>query len=214
MKSIAVFGLGRFGMSLAENLYHYGVDVLAVDKYEKIIDSISDRVTYAVAAELSDPSAIKELGIGQMDTVVVAMGTDLEASIISVMVAKEEGVPMVIAKAANERMGVILKKVGADKIIYPEKEGGARTAKILMSDNFLEFFDIDDNLCLVEMHPKKEWIGKSLRELNLRDEYKLNVVAVKDASEMRSFIDPDRPLEDDTDLLVVIEKKDLKSLDD
>ena len=190
------------------------MDVLAVDKDEKIIDSISDRVTYAVAAELSDPSAVKELGIGQMDTVVVAMGTDLEASIISVMVAKEEGVPMVIAKAANERMGVILKKVGADKIIYPEKEGGARTAKILMSDNFLEFFDIDDNLCLVEMHPKKEWIGKSLRELNLRDEYKLNVVAVKDASEMRSFIDPDRPLEDDTDLLVVIEKKDLKSLDD
>ena len=213
MKSIAVFGLGRFGMSLATNLYTYGVDVLAVDKDIKLIDSVSDKVTYAVAAELSDPAAVKELGIGQMDTVVVAMGTDLEASIISVMVAKEEGVPMVIAKAANERMGVILKKVGADKIIYPEKEGGARTAKILMSDSFMEFFDIDENLCLVEMKPKQEWIGKSLRELNLRDEYKLNVVAVKDASEMRSYIDPDRPLEDDTDLLVVLEKKDLKNLD-
>lgn len=213
MKSIAVFGLGRFGMSLATNLYTYGVDVLAVDKDIKLIDSVSDKVTYAVAAELSDPAAVKELGIGQMDTVVVAMGTDLEASIISVMVAKEEGVPMVIAKAANERMGVILKKVGADKIIYPEKEGGARTAKILMSDSFMEFFDIDENLCLVEMKPKQEWIGRSLRELNLRDEYKLNVVAVKDASEMRSYIDPDRPLEDDTDLLVVLEKKDLKNLD-
>ena len=213
MKSIAVFGLGRFGMSLATNLYTYGVDVLAVDKDVKLIDSVSDKVTYAVAAELSDPAAVKELGIGQMDTVVVAMGTDLEASIISVMVAKEEGVPMVIAKAANERMGVILKKVGADRIIYPEKEGGARTAKILMSDNFMEFFDVDENLCLVEMRPKQEWIGKSLRELNLRDEYRLNVVAVKDASEMRSYIDPDRPLEDDTDLLVVIEKKDLKNLD-
>ena len=213
MKSIAVFGLGRFGMSLATNLYTYGVDVLAVDKDVKLIDSVSDKVTYAVAAELSDPAAVKELGIGQMDTVVVAMGTDLEASIISVMVAKEEGVPMVIAKAANERMGVILKKVGADRIIYPEKEGGARTAKILMSDNFMEFFDVDENLCLVEMRPKQEWIGKSLRELNLRDEYRLNVVAVKDASEMRSYIDPNRPLEDDTDLLVIIEKKDLKNLD-
>ncbi len=89
---------------------------------------------------------------------------------------------------------------------------GIRTARIMMSDSFLEFFDIDDNLCLLELKPKAEWIGKSLLELNLRERYRINVIAVKDHSEMRSFIDPSRPLEADTDLLVILEKADLKRL--
>ena len=107
-------------------------------------------------------------------------------------------------------MGEILKKVGADRIIFPEEDTGLRIARKLSSDSFLDFFDIDDNLCLVEIKPKPEWIGKNLIELQLRDKYRMNVVAVKDHSEMRSFIDPKRPLEEDTELLVIIEKDDLK----
>lgn len=209
-KSIAVIGLGRFGKKLATTLYDMGSDVMAVDKDAELVQSVSGNVTYAIEADVSNPDVVKGLGLKEMDVVVVAIGQDLASSIMAVMIAKEQGVPYVLAKAKDERMGSILTKIGADKIIYPEEESGQRTARILLSDNFLEFFEIDDNLCLLEIKPKPEWIGKNLIELKLRDKYRINVVAVKDHSEMRSFIDPARPLEEDTELLVILEKKDLK----
>ena len=211
-KSIAVIGLGRFGRKLAESLYELGADVMAVDKNPDIVASIADSVTYAVEANVVNAQSLQGLGLGNMDVVVIAMGTDLVASIMAVMVAKEQGVPQVVAKASDKRMGQILTKIGADKIIFPEEETGFRTAQTLMMDSFLEFFDIDDNLCLLEIKPRPEWIGKNLIELNLRDKYRVNVVAVKDQSEMRSFIDPKRPLEKDTKLLVILEKADLGRL--
>ena len=209
-KSIAVIGMGRFGRRLAESLYDMGADVMAVDKNPERIAAIADHVTYAIEADVTNPAAIKGLGLDNMDVVVAAMGSDLTASIMSVMIAKEQGVPNVVAKASDNRMGQILTKIGTDKIIYPEEETGFRTARTLMMDTFLEFFDIDDNLCLLEMKPKPEWIGKNLIELELREKHRMNVVAVKDHSEMRSFIDPKRPLEEDTELLVIMEKTDLK----
>ncbi len=211
-KSIAVIGLGRFGRKLAESLYELGADVMAVDRNPDIVASISDSVTYAVEANVVNAQSLQGIGLGNMDVVVIAMGSDLVASIMSVMVAKEQGVPMVVAKASDRRMGQILTRIGADKIIYPEEETGFRTAQTLMMDTFLEFFNIDDNLCLLEIKPKPEWIGKNLIELNLRDKYRINVIAVKDQSEMRSFIDPKRPLEPDTLLLVILEKADLGRL--
>ncbi len=211
-KSVAVIGLGRFGKKLACSLYDMGADVLAVDRNEEIVASVSGNVTYAVTADVTNPDAIKGLGIKEMDAVVVAMGSDLTSSIMAVMVTKELGVPYVMAKASDHRMGQILERVGADKIIFPEEETGLRTARTLLSDSFLEFFEIDKNLCLLEMKPKKEWVGKNLVELNLREKYKINVVAVKDNSEMRSFIDPYRPVEEETELLVILEKSDLKYL--
>ncbi len=211
-KQVAVIGLGRFGRKLAESLYEMGADVMAVDKNPELIASIADNVTYAVEADVASADSLKGLDLQNMDTVVVAMGSDLTASVMSVMVAKEVGVPYVMAKASDHRMGQILSKIGADKILYPEEESGHRTAKSILMDTFLEYFDIDDNLCLLEIKPKPEWIGKNLVELDLRGKYRINVVAVKDHSEMRSFIDPERPLEDDTELLVILEKSDLKYL--
>lgn len=211
-KSIAVFGLGRFGKSLALSLYETGAQVMVVDKNESIIENISDKVTYAVIADLTNPDDIKGIGLEDIDIVVVAMGSDLTASIMSIMVSKELGVKQVIAKASDERMGSILSKVGADRILYPEEESGSRTARILTSDSFMEFFDIDDNLCLLEMKPKAEWIGKTLMELNLRKMYKINVVAIKGHNGMKSYIDPTRKLEENTNLLVVLDKNDLKLL--
>ena len=150
-KSIAVIGLGRFGKKLAYTLYEMGSDVMAVDRSPEIIAAVADNVTYAIEADVTNPEVVKGLGLREMDVVVVAMGSDLTASIMSVMIAKEQGVPYVLAKASDERMGQILKRVGADKIIYPEEETGQRTARKLMSDSFLEFFEIDDNLCLLEI---------------------------------------------------------------
>ena len=209
-RTFAVLGLGRFGKKLAVSLYDMGEEVMAIDRNPELVEAVSSSVTYAIEADVSNADALKGVNIGEIDTVIVAMGSDLTASIMAVMVSKEQGVPHVIAKAADERMGEILKKVGADRIIFPEEDTGLRIARKLSSDSFLDFFDIDDNLCLVEIKPKPEWIGKNLIELQLRDKYRMNVVAIKDHSEMRSFIDPKRPLEDDTELLVIIEKDDLK----
>ena len=179
---------------------------------ENVIEKIADKVTYAIKADLKSAEAIQALGLEDMDAVVVAMGSDLKASIMSVMVSKEMGVPFVMAKAADDRMGAILTKVGADKIIYPEEETGERTARVLASDTFAELFDIDDNLSIIEMHPKKEWIGKNLIELNLRGKFNVNVIAIKDANKMHSSIDPKKPLTEDDMLYVIMDKKDIRNI--
>lgn len=211
-KSIAVFGIGRFGKSLALRLADMGVDVMVVDNNPEDIEKIADKVTYAIEANLTDADAIQALGLDDIDTVVVAMGSDLQASIMSVMVAKEMGVPYVMAKASDERMGAILTKVGADKIIYPEEESGFRTARVLASESFIDYFDIAGTLCVLEMKPKPEWIGKNLIELNLRSNYKMNVIAIKDKGGTSSSIDPNKPLNADAELFVVVDKKDLHNI--
>ena len=211
-KSIAVFGIGRFGRSLALTLSESGADVMAVDGDESVIEKIADKVTYAITADLKSAEAIQALGLEEMDAVVVAMGSDLKASIMSVMVSKELGVPFVMAKAADDRMGAILTKVGADKIIYPEEETGIRTARVLASDTFAELFDIDDNLSIIEMKPKKDWIGNNLIELNLRGRFNVNVIAIKDANKMQSSIDPKKPLDAEDTLYVIIDKKDIRNI--
>ena len=164
-KSIAVLGLGRFGKKLALGLYENGVDVMAVDRDQKLIDSISDKVTYALVADFSNAESIKGIGLEEMDTVVVAMGSDLTASIMAVMISKELGVPYVMAKASDERMGAILTKVGADEVIYPEEEMGERTARILVFDSFLEFFEIDDLLLTLLRHLYLNLIKAALKIL-------------------------------------------------
>ena len=211
-KQIAVLGMGRFGKSIALSLSDMGADVMAVDANPDVLEKVADKVTFAIEADLKNAESITGTGIENMDVVVVAMGSDLTASITSVMAAKEVGVPFVMAKAADDRMGAILEKVGADKVIYPEEETGVRTARTLMSDSFMDYFDIDKNLCMLEMHPKEDWVGKNLIELNLREKYHANVVAIKDANKMHAYVDPNRKLEETDELLVLLDKTDIKKL--
>ena len=209
-KSIAVLGIGRFGKKLALSLSDMGAEVMVVDASTEVLEKMSPFVTYAIEADLKDVEALKGIGLEGMDAVVVAMGSDLTASIMSIMAAKEIGVPYVLAKAADARMGSVLEKVGADKVIYPEEETGLRTARKLMSDSFLEFFEIDDKICILEMAPKKEWVGKNLIDLNIREKYRANVVAIREGGELKSFVDPKEPLKEDNELLVLVNKEDLK----
>ncbi len=211
-KSIAVLGLGKYGKSLAENLYALGADVLAVDCNEEIIQEFSGRCTSAVCANLANEDEVLALGLKNMDIVVAAMSDDLAASIMSVTVAKEQGVPLVIAKASTERTSSILLKVGADKILDPERDGGFRSANILMSSLFRDFYELDSNMYMVEMNPRKEWIGKNLLELDLRGSMNLNVVAEKEKGGHWHFVHPTDTITEQTILLIVIEKKDVKRL--
>lgn len=213
MKSFVVFGLGRFGKAVAEKLIDVGADVMVVDNDPDVIEQFADRATSAIVAELTDPEAIKATGIENIDCAIVAMGTSLEASIMCVMVSKECGVPFVAAKAGSERAGDILRKVGADQVIFPEEESGFRTARSLMSDSFLDYFELSNELCIVEMKPKEEWLGKSLRELNLRKRYGANVIAIRKGT-LSDSIDPDAKLDASGTLLLLMRKSKADQLDD
>lgn len=209
-KSVAVLGLGKYGKSVAENLYRMGSDVLAVDCNEEVVKDFADRCTSAICANLANEEEVLSLGLKNMDIVVSAMGGDLAASILSVTVAKEQGVPIVIAKASSDRMAIILKKIGADKIIDPEGEGGARSARIMLSSIFKDFYELDDNMYMIEMAPKAEWIGKDLIELDLRGKMNLNIVAVRRKGSPLHFVDPKTPFTKDDILLIVTEKNNIK----
>ena len=138
------------------------------------------------------------------------MGGELAASIRSVTVAKEQGVPVVVSKASSDRMATILLKVGADKIVDPEEEGGERSARILMSTVFKDFYKIDDNMYMIEMHPKSEWIGKDLVELDLRGKMSINIVGIRQKGKPWHFVDPKTPFSNEDILLIVTEKGNLK----
>ena len=210
--SFVVFGLGKFGQAVADKLIDAGADVMVVDNNEDVIEAYSSKATSAIEADLTDPAAIKALGISNIECAVVAMGMSLEASIMCTMVAKESGVKWVVAKAGNDRMGSVLSKIGADEIIFPEEESGVRTARSLLTNNFLEYFEVSDDICLIEMLPKEKWVGKSLKELNLRKKFGLNVVGIRDGV-VNEFVDPDVPLKKDETLLILIHKSNLSKLD-
>ena len=212
-QSFAVLGLGRFGRKIADSLIDGNADVLVADRDEEIVKSYAQKATNAVVAELSDETALRSIGISSVDVVILAMGENLEASILSAMVAKELGVSRVIAKAASRRMGEILLKVGADEIIYPEEEAAFRTAKKLLSTNFIDYYELGESLSLVEMHPKKDWVGHSLKELDLRQNLGLNVVAVREPGDSYIHIRPDVPLTEASEMLIVAEQNSLKALD-
>ncbi len=211
VKSVAVLGLGKYGKSLAESLYSMGADVMVVDKNPELIEDFSSRVTTAICADLSDEMALRELGLGNMDIVAVAMGQDLAPSIMSVFLAKELGVPFVLAKASSDRMATILKRVGADRVIDPEGQSGTRSARILLSSSFLDFFQMDD-LSIVEVKPKSAWVGKTLRDLELRAKHGVNVIAVRRDGIWKTP-DPFRPLKDDENLLILAEEVKLKDFE-
>ena len=208
-RSIAVLGLGKFGSSLAENLYSLGMDVMVVDRKPALIQDFTCKSTVAVCANLENEEEIQALDLKQMDMVVVCMGTSLAPSVMCVVEAKTQGVPFVMAKASSNQMGIILKKVGADQIINPEAESGMRTARALASPTILDLFDVGENLCMIEMVPDKKWIGKTLLELNLRQKRGINVIAMKEPEKTWSFMDAHTPIAENATLLVVLEKKHL-----
>ena len=197
-KSIAVLGLGNYGMSLAKSMYEFGSDVLIVDIDEDKLKECSGFATSAICADLSNEEEVK--------------GGNLAASIMSVAVAKELEVPLIVAKSSTNRMTSILKKIGADKVIVPEENGGRQSARILSSNTFLDYFQVDDSLCMVEMNPLEKWVGKNLIELNIRKKYKVNVVAIKENGHWK-VIDPQQPLTATSELLIVAESEYLKRID-
>lgn len=204
-KEFVVFGLGKFGLSVAKTLADNGCQVMAVDSEQSKVEEIAEDVTYAVCTDVTDADAIHSLGIRNFDGAVVAIGENLEASVLVTIIAKEMGIPYVLAKAQTELQAKVLKKVGADKVIFPEKESGIRIANNLISGNFFDAVELSTKYSMLDLDVPSEWIGKSLRELNLRATKKINIIGIKRNDEFEITPDPDAPLAED-DILVIIGK--------
>ena len=202
-KTYAVFGLGRYGRAVAKELVDNGMEVLAVDMDQSIVDDAAAYLPICKCADVTDVEVIMRLGVAELDTVIICMASNLEASVMAVTLCKEVGVKTVIAKCANEMHQKILLRVGADEVVFPENESGIRLAKNLLSSGFIDMISLSKDVSMIEINVKEEWVGKNLIELNLRKKYGVNIVAIKNGEEVNVNINPEQVLEKDTTLIVI-----------
>lgn len=179
MKQFAIIGCGRFGSSIAKTLYRLGYNVLVIDKDETVIQTMASFVTHAVQADASDESTLRGLGIRNFEVVVVTIGMNIQSSILITLIAKELGVKTVVAKAQGDLHAKVLYKSGADRVVFPEREMGARVAQNLVSSNILDYIELAPEYSIAEISILKQWVGKNLEEINVRGKYGLNVMAIK-----------------------------------
>ena len=199
----AVFGLGRYGRAVAKELVDNGMEVIAIDDSQVIVNDVAAYLPICKCADVTDPEVITRLGIAEIDTVIICMASNLEASVMAVTLCKEAGVKNVIAKCANEMQQKILLRVGADQVVFPENESGIRLAKNLLSSGFIDMISLSKDVSMVEIGVKEEWVGKNLIELNLRKKYGINIVALKKNGAVDVNINPEQPLDSETTLIVI-----------
>lgn len=210
----AVFGLGRYGRAVANELVKNGVEVIAVDSDEARVNAASTTIPVCKCADVTDAEVIRQLGISNVDVVIISMANNLEAAIMATVLCKEAGVKTVIAKCGSEMHRNVLLRVGVDKVVFPENESGIRLAKNLLSSGFIDVIELSKDVSMVEMGVRDEWIGKSLIELNLRKKYSMNIVAVAEGDQVIVNIDPSMPLKSDMRLVVVANTAKLSKLTD
>lgn len=201
-KQYVVLGMGRFGISVARTLYGLGHDVLGVDKDEEIIQSLSNELTHIVAADVLDEETYRALGLRNFDVAVVAV-RDLEPSMMCTLMLKECGVPFILAKASSALHGRMLEKIGADKVIYPERDMGIRVGHNLADSNIIDYIELVDNISIIEIGAPEFMIGKSLSEVELRRLYNVTVVAVRRNGEVLVNPNPHDKIQK-TDILVML----------
>lgn len=202
-KQFVIIGCGRFGSSVAKKLTELNCEVMAVDSSEETVQSISDTVTYAVQADATDENALKAMGIRNFDVAVITIGANIQASIMVTLMVKELGIKHIVAKAQNEMHAKVLYKIGADRVVFPEREMGVRVAKNLVSNKILDYIELSQDYTIVEIPPLKAWIGKSLIETNIRAEFGINVIAIKNVEGININVGPNEVVHEH-DVLVVI----------
>lgn len=178
MKSYVVIGLGRFGSALARQLCMLGAEVLAMDVRSEFVQSVSNEVTHAVVGDAKDKEVLKALGVRNFDSAIIAIGGDLAASVLVAMNLKELGVPHVVCKAHDETHRRVLEKLGVDWVVIPEQEHAQRLARSLVSHNVLDYIELSEDYGILEVPAPKSWMGKSLKELNVRAKLGVNIIAV------------------------------------
>ena len=211
-KTYAVLGLGRYGTAVAKELADSGAEVLAVDVDEDIVNHAAVQIPFCKCANITDPEVFAQLGIGDMDVVIIAMADSLESTVMAITLCKEKGVKNVIVKCGNEMQQKIYTRVGADKVVFPENESGIRLAKNLLSSGFVDMVSLAKNVSMIELDVKPEWVGKNLIELNLRKKYSVNVVAMRKGDQVSVDIDPHAMLLEKDKLIVIANTEKLAKL--
>jgi len=178
-KQFVVIGLGRFGSSIATTLYSLGNDVLVIDKNEDLIQDIASEVTHAVQADATDENALKALGIRNFDVAIISIGGDIQSSVMATLILRELGVKYIIAKGNGELHAKVLYKIGADRVVLPEKDMGVRVAHNIISSSILDYIELSSDYSIMEVKAFEDWVGKDLKSLELRKKYGINVIAIK-----------------------------------
>ncbi|OPL09260.1 MAG: potassium transporter Trk [delta proteobacterium ML8_F1] len=212
-KQFVIIGCGRFGSSVAMKLSELGGEVLVVDNNENIVQRLSETVTYAVQADATDEHALKSLGIGNFDVAVVTIGGDIQASILITLMVKELGVRHIVAKAQNDLHAKVLYRIGADRVVFPERDMGIRVAKNLVSENLIDFIDLSSEYSILEIKALEKWVGKSLKELDMRAAYGINVIAIKSGLDLDVSVYPDQKIRSGDVLVVIGHNEDLEAIE-
>ncbi len=202
-KQFIVLGLGSFGASVAVSLQRMGCDVVAVDQDMECVEAVADQVTYAMQADIGNPELLQSLDSKNFDGIVIASSENLEGSIMAVLSAKEMGIPYVLCKAHNQRYAEVLRKVGADAVVFPEKEMGKRIAKNLVSGNLADWIALSPDYSVVEAAIPEKWIGKTLKELNVRKVYGVNVIGIREGERVEITPNPDMLLSEKMILMLI-----------
>ena len=211
-KQYIVIGLGRFGRAIAETLCKAGEEVLGVDRRMDLVEDMKDELTQAIQLDAMDREALESLGIPDFDIAFVTMGSDIRASGTIVLQLKELGAKRVIAKAQDEFHGRMLEKLGADQVLFPERDMGRRIAHNLVSGNIVDYLELSPQFSMAEITPLPEWLDRSLSELSLRSKLGINVVAIKNGEALNAMPTPDTRLVEGDMLLVVASDETLRRL--
>jgi trk system potassium uptake protein len=205
-KEFIVIGLGRFGGGLAATLVGMGHEVLGVDTDEKTVQDFAGMLTHVVTADSTSEAAMRQLGAGEFDTAVVAIGTEVEASILTTSVLSDLGVRRIVAKAVTEAHGRILERVGAHRVVFPERDMGVRVGHSL-AGSILDYFELDPGFAIVETTAPKELVGKTLADAEVRKRYGITVVCIKPEGGSFTYATPDTVVNSGDILVVAGEKR-------
>lgn len=211
-KEYIVIGMGRFGSSIARQLEANGCKVLAIDRNEQRIRQIAEYVTLAMCLDVSNEEALEELGGRNFDGAVISIGHSLDASVLAAIWAKEQGISQVIAKAYDETQGKILTKLGADKVVYPEKEMGVQLANDLAFNNLFDAIELSSEYSIAEIPTLADWIGKDLRQIKLREKHGVNAIAIKRGGTLMVNPPADEPTKKDDIFLLLGTNHTLKKI--
>ena len=202
-KQYIVIGCGRFGSSVAKKMCQLGNEVMVIDKDEDSINNIAELVTHTAIVDVTEERDLKSIGLGNFDVVIVAISSDIRASIMATVMAKEMGVPKVVCKAKDELQAKVLYKIGADKVVFPERDMGIRLAYNLASENILDQINLDPEYSIMEIVTPTNWVGKTIIELNLRAKYDITVLAVKTTSGLKVMPSPNYKMQEKNILIII-----------
>lgn len=207
-----ILGAGKFGSSIAKRLQELGQEVMIMDRDLEVVQRISDDVTWALQGDVTHEATLRELGVQNFDVVIVSIGKDVQSSIMVTLLLKEMGCKKIISKAVSDLHAKVLYRIGANRVVFPEREMGIRVAQNILNKNIFDFINLSEEYTIVEMAVKEDWIGKTIGEIDIRKNYELNILAIKSGGEFTIKITPQTMFKEGDVLIVIGHNEDVEKL--